>query len=231
MTTPGCLHASDSDGDSSYEGAFLTLSADIIHEHLAYRSFRVTQASRAAFVEACAHGKRIWVNGRSAPCLFAKVLDNGSAVQVEIPLDTMKFPFADYYLVSAKPVRYTAQRELNEQERRAIVGDAGAAAIRSAGFPATTIDLGHAKAVNGKNLSLVFVSHGTDRDGNRLTYVFSVAAGQVTYAGKLPDWPEKLLDIDGVPQAIVNLQGDARIIEMFLIRPSVEAQMFAGEGG
>jgi hypothetical protein len=61
--------------------------------------------------------------------------------------------------------------------------------------------------------------------------VFSIADGQMAYAGKLPDWPEKLMNIGNTPQAIINLQGEARVIQVFSVWPRVEARMFAGEGG
>jgi hypothetical protein len=231
MSACGLLHAADSDGDSGFDGAFVTLSGDIVHDHLAFRSFKVTPATRAAFVEACTHGKRIWINGRSAPCLSAEAVENGSAVQLEVPQDASLSSSATYFVVSAQSAANTALRELNDQERDSMSGDVGTAAIVSTGVHFTEADLGHAKAVNGKERALVFVTHGKDRNGNRLTYVFSVAAGQVAYTGKLPDWPEKLMNIGGALQAIVNLQGEARIVKVFSTWPHVQAQMFAGEGG
>ena len=231
MGASGLLHAADSDGDSTLEGAFVTLSSDIVHDHLAFRSFKVTQATRTAFVEACAHGKRIWINGRSVPCLSAEAMENGSAVQVEVPQDASMSSSATYYVVSAKPAASTAVRELNDQERGGMSGDASTAAIAATGVHFTETDLGHAKAVDGKERSLVFVAHGKDRNGNRPTYVFSMADGQMAYAGKLPDWPEKLMNIGNTPQAIIDLQGEARVIQVFSVWPRVEARMFAGEGG
>jgi hypothetical protein len=79
----------------------------------------------------------------------------------------------------------------------------------------------------------VFVPYDKDRDGNRLTHVFSVSNGQVVYVGKLPDWPERLIHIghDGAPQVVVNRKGDARVFQTFTIWPRVEPTMFAGEGG
>lgn len=230
MSTCG-LHAADMDGDSGFDGAFLVLSGNIVHDHLVLRSFKVTPLTRAAFVEACAHGKQIWINGRSSPCLSAKAMENGSAIQVEVPQEAIKSSSDTYFLVSAKPAANAAWRELNELERGAMSADAGIAAAAAAGLHLTAAELGHARAVDGKDWSLVFVAHGKDRDGNRPTYVFSVADGKLAYAGKLPDWPEKLINIGGVPQAIVNRQGEARVIQVFSTWPRVEAQMFAGEGG
>jgi hypothetical protein len=215
----GLLHASDSDGDSGFDGAFLTLTGNVIHNHLALRSFKVTPSTRAAFVMACAHGKRIWINSRSAPCLSAEAKENDSAVQVEVSLDTDKSLSGSYYLVSVRSSAYASLRDLTEQERSALPH-------------ITTASLGHARAVNGRNRSLIFVPYGKDRDGNRLTYVFSVVDGQAAYVGKLPDWPEKLITIGhkDAPQVILNLKGDARVILVYSIWPRVAVEMFAGEG-
>lgn len=231
MSACGLLHAADSDGESTFNGAFLTISGEIVHGHLALRSFKVTPATRVAFVDACTHGRRIWINSRSTPCLGAETIANGIAVQVEVSQDISLSSSATYFVVSAKPTANTSLRELNDHERGAVSGDPGTASIASTGAHFTAADLGHAKAVDGKDRSLVFVAHGKDRAGNRPTYVFSVANGQIAYAGKLPDWPEKLMNIGNAPQAIVNLHGEARVIEVFSTWPRVEAQMFAGEGG
>ena len=231
MSACGLLHAADSDGESTFDGAFLTISSDIVHDHLAFRSHQVTPSTRAAFVDACTHGKRIWINGRSTPCLTAETIENGVAVQVEVSQDIKISSSDTYFVVSTKPTANTLLRELNDQERGAMSGDAGAASIASTGVHFTAADLAHAKAVNGKERSLVFLAHGKDRAGNRSTCVFSIAGGQIAYAGKLPDWPEKLMNIGNATQAIVNLHGEARVIQVFSTWPRVEAQMFAGEGG
>jgi len=231
MSACSLLHAADSDGESTFDGAFLTISGAIVHDHVAFRSYQVTPSTRAAFVDACTHGKRIWINGRSSPCLAAETMKNGSAVQVEVPKDINLSSSDTYFVVSAKPTANTSLRELNDQERGVMSGDPGTASIASTGIHFTAADLDHAKAVNGKGRSLVFVAHGRDRAGNRPTYVFSVANGQTSYAGKLPDWPDKLMNIDSAPQAIVNLHGEARAIQVFSIWAHVKTQMFAGEGG
>ena len=102
------LYAADMDGDSGFDGAFLVLSSNTVHDHLVLSSFKVTPLTRAAFIEACAHGKRIWINGRSSPCLSAQALENGSAIQVEVPQEAIKSSSDTYFLVSAKPAANAA---------------------------------------------------------------------------------------------------------------------------
>ncbi|MGN2248122.1 hypothetical protein ACFWZ3_15685 [Frateuria sp. GZRR35] len=223
----GILRAADTDGESSFDGAFLSLSSDIVHDHMALRSFAVTPHTSAAFINACSHGRHIWINNQAITCLHAEAVENGSAIQLEIAQDAIRSAPVGYYLVSAKPTRNAALRALKEPERDTMSEDAAAAA----GVHITAAELGRAKAADGKDRTLVFVAHGKDHDGNRSTDIFSVAGGQVTYTGKLPDWPENLMDISGALQAIVNLHGEARIIQAFSTWPRVEAQMFAGEGG
>lgn len=231
MATSSLMHASDSDGSSNLDGAFLTLSVDVIDGHLAFRSFSVTPSTRNAFVDACTHGKRIWLNGQSAPCVSANVVADSVVVQLEASKDADKaLHIAGYCVVSARASSYAALRDTNDEERSALQGYAASAASKPT-ISATSLD--HAKAVEGRGRSLVFVPYGKDRDGNRLTHVFSVSHGQVVYAGKLPDWPEKLIHIghDDAPQVIVNREGDARVIQAFTIWPRVKPTMFAGEGG
>ncbi|MDF4004294.1 hypothetical protein P3W33_12915 [Luteibacter sp. PPL552] len=222
------LHAADADGRSSFEGAFLSISWDIVHDHMALRSFHVTPGTAAAFIDTCTHGKRIWVNGQAIACLHAELVENGSAVELETPQDAITYAPVGYYLVSANPTHGASLRALKEAESSAMREDAVNAA---AGTHITAAELGRAKAVDGKDRTLVLVAHGKDRDGSRPTYVFSVVDGQATYADKLPDWPEQLIDIGGVLQAIVNLHGEALSFQAFSLWPRVEAQMSAGEGG
>ncbi len=228
----GLAHASDSDGSSSFNGAFLTLSTDVANGHLIFRSFKVTPATAESFVGACSHHKRIWIDSVAVPCATGTAIEHGTAVQVEIPQDAGKaISAAGYFVVSAKPISWLALRGPNEQERVAMAGAAGTAAAAAAGLHLTAAELGHAKAVSGKDRALVLLVHGKDGNGNRPTYVFSITGYQVAYAGKLPDWPERLLEIDGAPQAVVNLHGEALIIKVLSLWPRVESQMFAGEGG
>lgn len=235
MAASSLVHASDSDGSSNLDGAFLTLSAEFIQDHLAFRSFSVTPSTQKAFIEACTHGKRIWFNGHSTPCISAEVVADGVVVQGEMPRDTDRvLSGGDVYVVSVSPSRYATLRSMDEQERSALRGCAVTASAPSASMPvvsATSFD--HAKAVDGQGRSMVFVPYDKDRNGNRLTHVFSVSNGQVVYVGKLPDWPERLIHIghDGAPQVVVNRKGDARVIQTFTIWPRVEPTMFAGEGG
>lgn len=79
------LHAADTDGRSSFEGAFLSISSDIVYDHMVLRSFHVTPGTAAAFIDTCTHGKRIWINSQAISCLHAELVENGSAVELEIP--------------------------------------------------------------------------------------------------------------------------------------------------
>lgn len=229
MAASSLVHASDSDGSSDLNGAFFTLSADVINDHIVFRSFRVTPSTRNAFVEACTHGKRIWFNGRAAPCISAEVVADGVVVQAVAPRAADRVHNALCYLVSVSASSYAALRETNEQERSTL--RSYAASISRPAISPT--DLHHAKAVDGRGRSLVFIPYGKDRDGNHLTHVFSVSNGEAVYAGKLPDWPEKLIHIghDDAPQVIVNRACDACAIQAFTIWPRVEPTMFVGEGG
>lgn len=228
MMGAGVLHAADADGQSSFDGAFLSISSEIVHDHMALRSFAITPGTSMAFIDACARGKRIWINSQAIACLHAEAVENGSAVELEVAQDAIESAPVGYYLISTKPTRNAVLRALKELERNAM--SEGAATV-AAGVHLTAAELGRAKAVDGKDRTLVFVAHGKDRDGNRPTYVFSIARGQAVYVGKLPDWPEKLTEIGRSMQAIVNLHGDALVIQVFSLWPRVAGQMFAGEGG
>lgn len=235
MAASSLVRASDSDGSSNLNGAFLTLSAEFIQDHLAFRSFSVTPSTQKAFIEACTHGKRIWFNGHSTPCISAEVVADGVVVQGEMPRDTDRVLSGDdVYVVSVSASRYATLRSMDKQECSAMRGYAATASASSASRPvvsATSLD--HARVMNGQGRSTVFVPYDKDRDGNRLTHVFSVSNGQVVYVGKLPDWPERLIHIgdDGAPQVIVNRKGDAHDIQTFTVWPRVKPTMFAGEGG
>jgi hypothetical protein len=172
------LHAADSDGESSFEGAFLSISLNIVHDHMALRSFHVTPGTAAAFIDICTHSKRIWINNQAISCLHAELVENGAAVELEIPQDAITSAPAGYLLVSAKPTRGASLRALKEAESSAIQEDV---INTAAGIHVTAAELGRAKAVDSKNRSFVLVAHGKDRDGNRPTYVFAVADGQATY--------------------------------------------------
>jgi hypothetical protein len=202
----------------------MTLSPHIVNGHVAYRSLKVTPATRAMFIEACSGSRRIWIDGRTVPCLSAGPIDSGDTVQVEVRDDGKPSPAGYYHLVSTKPVSSAVLRELTAQERSAVLS----AAAAPAGRPAL---LRGAKATSGQNgQAIVFVPHDKDRDGHRPTDVFSVThGGTAAHIGRLPDWPDKVMKIDGAPQAIVNLGGEATVVRMYSLRPRVEAQMFVSE--
>jgi hypothetical protein len=233
VTAPVPLHASDSDGSSEFDGAFLTLYVVHDHEHLAFRSYQITPSTSDAFTKICTQGKQIWINDQHFPCLSSELVEGGPPVQVEISLDAEKSMFGNYYLVSVQPTSFAALRDLNEQECSALQESMDKTEKGSTMPHLLSASLKNAKAVDGRNRSFVFVPYGKDKDGNRLTHVLSVSNGQSTYIGELPGWPEKLVNIghSDAPQVIVNLAGDALVFQSFSIWPKVEGKMFVGEGG
>jgi hypothetical protein len=227
------LHASESDGSSDFNGAFLTLYGDVDHGRVVFRSYQITPSTRDAFSKACTHGAQIWINGQHFSCLHSEMLKSSPAMQVEVSSDAEKSLSSRYYLVSVQQSTFATLRNLNERERSALQENVGTPEKGAASVHVTAASLSHAKATDGQNRSFVFIPYGKDKDGNRLTYVFAVSNGQSTYAGKLPDWPEKLVTIgrSDAPQAIINLGGNALVIQAYSIWPQVEVEMFVSEGG
>lgn len=231
--SPCALHASDSDGSSDFDGGFLTFRVVEDHGHLAFLSYQVTPATRSTFTRACAKGEQVWVNGQHFPCLASELKDDGTTLQVEIPLDAEEKMSSSYYLVSVQPSSFAALRNLNEKERNSLQEKIEATGEDPGKPQVTTEGLAQARATDGPNRSLIFIPHGKSKHGNRPTYVFSVLNGEATYAGELPNWPEKLINIgrNEAPQVIVNLAGDTEAFQSYTIWPHVKMEMFVATGG
>jgi hypothetical protein len=224
--------ASESAGSSAVDGAFLTLSLDVVHGHTAYRSFETTPRTRKTFSEICAKGKDVWVNNRKTSCVRSEVLDEGKGIEVDVAAAPPTSP-ESYFLVSAYPSTSMELRALSNDERLALTrslenGDAGSPKTKI-----TSSTLIRARAVSGGGRVYLFVATGQDREGNRLTHVFALTAGKARFLGELPDWPDKVVDLGrkGLVWAILNKSGDARVIQVLSLWPSIAPEMYAGEGG
>jgi hypothetical protein len=232
MGSSWLLFASDSDGSSGLESAFLTFYGDIDHDHVIFRSYQVTPSTRTAFAEACAHGKSIWVNGQHFPCLSFAALDDQQALQVEVPRDAEKLLSAPYHLISVQHSTFVTIRDLNGRERLAYQRNPTGSEQSPTRPRISAAALTHAKAMDVGKRPLVFIPYKEDKDGNYLTYVFSVSSSQTTYVGKLPNWPEKFVTVgpSNTPLAVINPGGDALVVQACSLLPQIEVNMFVGEG-